>query len=481
MPPVRVRVFVSSPGDVAEERAIAWRVLENLQYDPLLRGQVLLEAVSWDDPRGPAPMLATLTPQEAVDRGLPKPSECDLVIVVLWSRLGTPMAASRTDGNAYRSGTEYEFEDARRAGRPILLYRRQDKPTLAIDDPHLDEKRKQWQLVNEFFGQFVAPDGSLSAGYTGYVSAAEFAERLEIDLRSELKRLLSIAPAIDTTPAPDVMSTETLTRCLGRLGLQDDEVARAIDWMNEERKNGSADDWSARRAREKALRQSSPNPALETTVNFLREYLRCTAPDRLAGSAFYVSASKVGQMYRAYRLGESNSNATVEYKFHTVHDYFLRRHQIVFLPASVLLGESLPTNADGLVYFTNAFQLTLDDELFARFPSAKRALDSGGSSDLYGLVTEIFQCPDPMTFSLVQFTGTLAGRPVRMVLSRKHIFMGSMTATSLGEAIAQRPVDIAGFGTLRAIGRDIEIAPLVCRFAEVPLNATSYPGEAPAP
>src|SRR5262252_4629557 len=150
MPPIRVRVFVSSPGDVAEERAIAWRVLERLQYDPLLRGQVLLEAVSWDDPRGPAPMLATLTPQEAVDRGLPKPSECDLVIVVLWSRLGTPMAASRTDGNAYRSGTEYEFEDARRAGRPILLYRRQDKPTLAIDDPHLDEKRKQWQLVNEF-------------------------------------------------------------------------------------------------------------------------------------------------------------------------------------------------------------------------------------------------------------------------------------------------------------------------------------------
>jgi hypothetical protein len=73
MTPIRVRIFVSSPGDVAEERAVARRVLDDLQYDPLLRGKVLLEAISWDDPRGPAPMLATLTPQEAVDRGLPKP------------------------------------------------------------------------------------------------------------------------------------------------------------------------------------------------------------------------------------------------------------------------------------------------------------------------------------------------------------------------------------------------------------------------
>jgi hypothetical protein len=481
MTPIRVRIFVSSPGDVAEERAVARRVLDDLPYDPLLRGKVLLEAISWDDPRGPAPMLATLTPQEAVDRGLPKPSDCDLVVVILWSRMGTPLAASRADGAAYLSGTEYEFEDAKRAGRPVLLYRRLEKPTLSIDDADLDEKRRQWRLVNEFFGKFVAPDGSLNGAYTGYATPVEFRERLEIDLRTELNRLLSAGPTVDTVSTPDVMSTHTLKRCLVRLGLQDDEAARAIDWMREERQHRSADDWSARHAREEALRKSSPNPALKTAIDFLHEYMECTVPSKLTGGPFYVSAAKIGQMHRGYRLGEPRSDATVEDKFHKVHEYFLKRRQIVFLPAALLLGEPLPANADALVYFTMAFVLTLDDELFVRFPSAKRALESGSRRDLYGLVTEIFQCPDPMAYSLVQFTGTLAGQPVRMVLSRKHIFMGSMTATSLGQALARRPVDIAGFGTLQAINGDIEIAALVCRFAQVSLDPTAPAPEAPTP
>jgi hypothetical protein len=481
MTPIRVRIFVSSPGDVTEERAVTRRVLDDLQYDPLLRGKVLLEAVSWDDPRGPAPMIATLTPQEAVNRGLPKPSDCDLVVVILWSRMGTPLVATRADGVAYLSGTEYEFEDAKRAGRPVLLYRRLEKPTLSIDDADLDEKRKQWRLVNEFFRKFVAPGGSLRAAYTSYTTPAEFRERLEIDLRTELKRILSEGPMVDIASTPDVMSPDTLKRCLGRLGLKDDEATRAIDWMREELLQRSADDWSARRAREEALRKSSPNSALNTAIDFLHEYIECTAPSKLTSGPFYVSAAKIGQMYRGYRLGESKSDATVEDKFHKVHEHFLKSRQIVFLPAGLLLGEPLPTNTDALVYFTMAFVLTLDDELFARFPSAKRALESGGSQDLYGLVTEIFQCPDPMTYSLIQFTGTLAGRPARMVLSRKHIVIGSMTATSLSQALARRPVDIAGFGTLQAIDGDIEIAPLICRFAEVSLGATAHAPEAPAP
>ena len=49
----QIRVFLSSPGDVADERALARRLLkEELPYDPLLRGRVTLEVVSWDDPAG---------------------------------------------------------------------------------------------------------------------------------------------------------------------------------------------------------------------------------------------------------------------------------------------------------------------------------------------------------------------------------------------------------------------------------------------
>ena len=81
--PLHLRVFLASPGDVADERALALRVLEQLQYDPLLRGRITVETVAWDKPGAGTPMLATLTPQEAIKKGLPTPAECDIVIVVI--------------------------------------------------------------------------------------------------------------------------------------------------------------------------------------------------------------------------------------------------------------------------------------------------------------------------------------------------------------------------------------------------------------
>ena len=114
--PLHLRVFISSPGDVADERNLARRLLKDeLPYDPFLRGKVTLDPVSWDDPAAPTPMVATLTPQEAVNRFGCRPSECDIVIVVLWSRLGTHLDLSKfqkPNGEPYLSGTEYEYEDA---------------------------------------------------------------------------------------------------------------------------------------------------------------------------------------------------------------------------------------------------------------------------------------------------------------------------------------------------------------------------------
>lgn len=86
---LHLRVFLASPGDVAGERTLALQVLERLPYDPLLRGRLTIEAVAWDQPGAGTPMLATMTPQAAIAAGLPKPSECDIVVVFLWSRMGT--------------------------------------------------------------------------------------------------------------------------------------------------------------------------------------------------------------------------------------------------------------------------------------------------------------------------------------------------------------------------------------------------------
>jgi hypothetical protein len=35
---------------VADERSVALQVLERIQYDPLLRGQITVEVIAWDEP-----------------------------------------------------------------------------------------------------------------------------------------------------------------------------------------------------------------------------------------------------------------------------------------------------------------------------------------------------------------------------------------------------------------------------------------------
>ena len=64
---MHLRFFLSSPGDVADERIFAQQVIEQeLPKDPLLRGEITCEAIRWDDPAAPVSMPASLTPQEAL-------------------------------------------------------------------------------------------------------------------------------------------------------------------------------------------------------------------------------------------------------------------------------------------------------------------------------------------------------------------------------------------------------------------------------
>ncbi len=186
-----LHVFLSSPGDVPEERALVLQLLKaELPYDPLLRDRsVTFDVVSWDDPASPTPMPAGLTPQEAVIRFGRKPSECNIVVVVLWSRLGTHLDLAtfgeKPGGGPYLSGTEWEFEDAWNAQkRPeILVYRRMERPKVYLDDPDLAKKRHQYDLVEQFFGRFKNPDGSFREGFTPYNTPAEFKERLANDFK----------------------------------------------------------------------------------------------------------------------------------------------------------------------------------------------------------------------------------------------------------------------------------------------------------
>jgi hypothetical protein len=96
-------------------------------------------------------MLATLTLQESVNRSLVRPSECQVIVTILWSRIGTPLESPRRgDGTAYLSGTECEYEDACHeaevAGRTVLVYRCTRDPQVSLRDPKFIEKKQQLDL-----------------------------------------------------------------------------------------------------------------------------------------------------------------------------------------------------------------------------------------------------------------------------------------------------------------------------------------------
>lgn len=202
-PPLRLRVFLASPGDVSNERSLAREVLGQLPYDPLLRGKVEFEIVAWDQPGAGVPMLATMTPQAAIAAGLPKPSECDIVVVIFWSRMGTPLPDDyerKPDGTPYLSGTEWECLDAIRAaeagGRPaVLVYRRTEKCLLDQDDPEYEEKRTQYQRVKSFFAAFRNADGSIRRGCNDYAAPDDFRKQLDQHLRDIVAKGLESLPA----------------------------------------------------------------------------------------------------------------------------------------------------------------------------------------------------------------------------------------------------------------------------------------------
>lgn len=193
--PRTFRIFLSSPGDVAAERTQARDLLLGLARGPFVRGDVSIDVVSWDDPHAPAPMDARLTPQQAVDRGLPMPGDCDLTVVLLWGRMGTPLAEKKADGAAYLSGTEWEFEHALAADKPVLLYRRSEDVLLNPREPDFENKLTQLRRVDEFFAGLKNNDGTIRQAYATYGSTDALLTRLRQNVDHYLSEVLRKAAA----------------------------------------------------------------------------------------------------------------------------------------------------------------------------------------------------------------------------------------------------------------------------------------------
>ena len=125
-----VKVFLASPGDLAEERKIAKAIIDdfNSQLADALGYQV--ELVGWEDT-----LPGVGRPQAIINRDL---DGCDLFVGMLWKRWGTPPGTE-----PYTSGFEEEFKRSmtrnEKEGRPEinLLLKEPDAASLADPGDHL--------------------------------------------------------------------------------------------------------------------------------------------------------------------------------------------------------------------------------------------------------------------------------------------------------------------------------------------------------
>jgi hypothetical protein len=80
-----IRTFISSPGDVAEERDRARQVVEHLRCR--YAGQLDLKAVLWEE----LPLQADMSFQQGIDLVLSQEQGIDIAVFILWFRLGLPL------------------------------------------------------------------------------------------------------------------------------------------------------------------------------------------------------------------------------------------------------------------------------------------------------------------------------------------------------------------------------------------------------
>jgi hypothetical protein len=230
------RIFLSSPGDCAEERVVVHEIASRLNADPLVSSFTRIEIAAWDWGAG-VPLEALCAPQESVNRHLALPEDCDLFIGIFRCKLGTPLPTKefyKFDGTPFLSGSEYEFHrawDARRRGasKPTILIYRWNMP-VGFPCPDAD----QLENLQSFLGQPPFKDGEQWTGsLNGYSDSADFSSKHEGHLRGLLSQH---QPGVEQPfekwleHQASILSANAGPRYTGNAHMETD-IATVFDWL----------------------------------------------------------------------------------------------------------------------------------------------------------------------------------------------------------------------------------------------------------
>ena len=102
--------MIASPGDVFDEREVVRDIIHEWNYVNSISTNAVLMPVGWDTHS--APELSGRA-QELINAQVLR--DCDLLVGIFWSRLGTPTGEAA-------SGTVEEIERHLDAGKPAMVY-----------------------------------------------------------------------------------------------------------------------------------------------------------------------------------------------------------------------------------------------------------------------------------------------------------------------------------------------------------------------
>jgi hypothetical protein len=218
----------SSPSDTIEERQLVRQVVEKLNQDVRIQSQAHINLIVRDDQDIYNAILASpASPTHTI-----KPSECDIVMVLFCSHMGTPLPGEivKKDGTAYASTNEWDYEEAvngarRNHDRPTVLVYRNCLPPIQADTTNVRETYFQLLKLTHFFTQFTHTDSALN-GYRSYKMLDQFARYLEQDLRATLARLSTQAPSVSPRRAAQETPVQTPTT-----GETDALLKSYLNWM----------------------------------------------------------------------------------------------------------------------------------------------------------------------------------------------------------------------------------------------------------
>jgi formylglycine-generating enzyme required for sulfatase activity len=187
-----VRIFISSPADVRPERLKAEQIVKRLNRE--FGHYRHVEAVLWER----EPLVASHAFQDP--ENIPQPRLMNIVVVILWSRLGLMLPAERFRGAISKqpvTGTEWEFEDALAGARAnngvphLILYRKTAEPSGGFGDrAAVEERLGQIEQVEGFIKRWFRSEGdeSFTAAFHTFANTAEFEEQLYGHLRALLQQ-----------------------------------------------------------------------------------------------------------------------------------------------------------------------------------------------------------------------------------------------------------------------------------------------------